>query len=154
MKQIITKITLTILSSSLIIGCSSLSSNAPSQNSALNSVSNSSGKEKAGIMQGMMDSWFSNDWTPTISEDKDIQKKYMKAETNKSGIKQTYIRKDGSAKVVYNDGEEKVHYVEKDDKPFTLQEYVDKATAYRKAHPNDYEHSNVRKLESMPIIGK
>ena len=155
MKHIITKTTLTILSSSLIIGCSSTNSVAPSQNSALNIISKSSAKkEHDGFMQKAMDSWFANDWTPTLSEDKNIQKKYMKAETNKSGVKQTYIRKDGSSKVVYNDGEEKVHYVEKDDKPFTLQEYVDKATAYRKAHPNDYEHSNVKKLESMPIIGK
>lgn len=154
MKHLMTQITLTILSSSLIIGCSSLSSNAPSQNDALNSISSSNGKTKDGLMQNMMDSWFSNEWTPAISEDKDIQKKYMKAETNKSGVKQTYIRKDGSIKVIYKDGEEKVHYVEKDDTPFTLQEYVDKASAYRKANPNDYEHSNVKKLESMPIIGK
>ncbi len=141
MKHIIIKTTLTILSSSLIIGCSSTNSVAPSQNSALNSISKSNAqKPKDGFMQKSMDNWFTNDWTPTISKDKDIQKKYM--------------RKDGSTKVVYKDGREEVHYVEKDDKPFTLQEYVDKASAYRKAHPNDYEHSNVKQLESMPIIGK
>ena len=139
MKHLMTKITLTLLGSSLMIGCSALSSSAPSQNGALNSIS-SSGKAKTGHMQVIMDSWFNNDWTPTISKDKDIQKKYM--------------RKDGSTKTVYKDGREEIHYVEKDDKPFTLQEYVDKASAYRKAHPNDYEHSNVRKLESMPVIGK
>ena len=140
MKHLMTQITLTLLGSSLIIGCSALSSSAPSQNGALNSISSSNGKAKDGLMQGMMNSWFKNDWTPTISQDKNIQKKYM--------------RKDGSTKVVYKDGREEVHYVEKDDKPFTLQEYVEKAVAYRKAHPNDYEHSNVKKLESMPIIGK
>ncbi len=154
MKHIIRKTTLTILSSSLIVGCSYLSSEAPSQNSALNSISGSKPKAKDGYMQRTMDAWFKNDWTPTVSNDKDIQKKYMKAQTNKSGVKQTYIKKDGSTKVVYNDGKEEIHYAEKDDKPFTLQEYVDKAAAYRKAHPNDYEHSNVKKLESMPIIGK
>jgi len=140
MKYLITTISLTILGSSLMTGCSYLSSDAPSNNSALNSISNSNGKAKDGVMQKMMDSWFSNDWTPTISKDKTIQKKYM--------------RKDGSTKTVYKDGREEIHYVEKDDKPFTLQEYVDKASVYRKAHPNDYENSNVKKLESMPIIGK
>ena len=141
MKQIITKITLTFLSSSLIIGCSSSSSVAPSRNSALNSISKSTAaKPKDSFMQKAMDNWFKNEWTPTISKDKEIQKKYM--------------RKDGSTKTVYKDGREEIHYVEKDDKPFTLQEYVDKAAAYRKAHPNDYEHSNVKKLESMPAIGK
>jgi len=154
MKHLMIKLSLTFIGSSLMVGCSALSSSAPSSNSALNSISSSGATEKDGAMQRIMDDWFKNDWTPTVSEDKDIQKKYMKAETNKSGVKQTYIRKDGSTKVVYKDGEEKIHYVEKDDKPFTLQEYVDKASAYRKAHPNDYEHSNVKKLESMPIIGK
>ena len=167
MKHIITKITLTILSSSLIIGCSALSSNAPSQNSALNNISNSNGKAEDGYMQKTMDAWFANEWTPIISQDKEIQEKYMKVDTSSKpattkpkstqvetkNIEQTYIRKDGATKVVYKDGSEKIHYVEKDDKPFTLQEYVDKAGAYRKAHPNDYEHSNVKKLESMPVIG-
>ncbi|MFK5937141.1 MAG: hypothetical protein QM497_01980 [Sulfurimonas sp.] len=157
MKHIITKTTLTILSSSLIIGCSSLSSEAPSHNSALNSVSNSNGKAKDGYMQKTMKAWFANDWTPTISQDPEIQKKYMQVDKTPQAqtkvVEQTYIRKDGATKVVYKDGSQKIHYVEKDDKPFTLQEYVDKARAYRKAHPNDYEHSNVKKLESMPVIG-
>jgi hypothetical protein len=139
MKHLMTQITLTLLGSSLITGCSALSSSSPAHNEGLNSIS-SSGKTNTGHMQELMDSWFSNDWTPTISKDKEIQKKYM--------------RKDGSTKTVYKDGREEVHYVEKDDKPFTLQEYVDKASAYRKANPNDYENSNVKKLESMPIIGK
>ncbi len=154
MKHLITQITLTLFTASFMVSCSTLSSTAPAHNTALENISTSNVKKKDGAMQRVMDDWFNNDWTPTISEDKDIQKKYMKVETNKSGVKQTYIRKDGSTKVVYKDGKEKIHYVEKDDKPFTLQEYVDKASAYRKAHPNDYEHSNVKKLESMPIIGK
>ena len=158
MKHISTKITLTILTSLFFVGCSSLGSEAPSQNRALNSVSNSKGKAKDGYMQKTMETWFANDWTPTVSKDKEIQKKYMRKD-NTNGvsqdkeIQQEYIRRDGSTKTVYKDGREEVHYVEKDDKPFTLQEYVDKAAAYRKAHPNDYEHSNVKKLESMPVIG-
>lgn len=139
MKHTIIK-TLSLVSIAFLSGCGTGSRVAPSQNSALNSISNSNGKEKAGYMQHMMDEWLSNDWTPTISKDKDIQEKYM--------------RRDGSTKVVYKDGREEIKYVEKDDKPFTLQEFVDKAVAYRKAHPNDYEHSNVKKLEAMPIIGK
>ena len=139
MKHFMIKLTLSLFSTALMLGCSMLSSSAPAHNDALNSIS-SSGKTHTGHMQEIMDSWFKNDWTPTISKDKDIQKKYM--------------RKDGSTKTVYKDGHEEVHYVDRDDKPFTLQEYVDKASAYRKAHPNDYEHSNVKKLESMPIIGK
>jgi len=132
MKQIIS-INMLILSIIFLNGCSHSSPVAPSQNSALNSISNSNGNKKAGYMQKSMDRWLKNDWTPTVSKNKEIQKKYMKKEKTSDG---------------------KVKYIERKDRAFKLQEYVDKATAYRKAHPNDYNNSNVRKLESMPVIGK
>jgi len=37
---------------------------------------------------------------------------------------------------------------------FTLQEYVDKATAYVGEKPSGENNSNVHKLEQMPVIGK
>ena len=37
---------------------------------------------------------------------------------------------------------------------FRLQDYVDKAALYMKAHPNDYNNSNVKKLDALPVIGK
>ncbi|WP_297485055.1 hypothetical protein [Sulfurimonas sp.] len=36
---------------------------------------------------------------------------------------------------------------------FKLQDYVDKASLYMKAHPSDYNNSNVKKLEALPVIG-
>ena len=54
---------------------------------------------------------------------------------------------------IENDKEIQEEYDEKEERDFTLQEYVDKAAAYKKAHPSDHKHSNVHKLESMPIIG-
>jgi len=39
-------------------------------------------------------------------------------------------------------------------KRFRLQDYVDKAALYMKAHPNDYNNSNVKKLDALPVIGK
>ena len=66
-----------------MVSCSTLSSTAPAHNTALENISTSNVKKKDGAMQRVMDDWFNNDWTPTISEDKDIQKKYMKVETNK-----------------------------------------------------------------------
>jgi len=172
MKQIIIKTTLTILSSSLIIGCSSSSSVAPSQNSALNSISNSSAaKSKDYFMQKSMDEWFKNDWTPTVNADKEIQKKYLKVQTvdstGKAEVKYieadkatTTAKKGTKAEPTYikmqktdENGKVQVKYMEDTDRNFTLQEYVDKAAAYRRAHPNDYEHSHVKKLQSMPVIG-
>ena len=37
---------------------------------------------------------------------------------------------------------------------FKLQDYVDKAALYMKAHPSDENHSNVKKMEALPVIGK
>ena len=52
-----------------------------------------------------------------------------------------------------NDKEIQKKYEEKEERDFTLQEYVDKAAAYKKVHPSDHEHSNIHKLESIPVIG-
>ena len=133
-------ITLGITLASLL-GCASGGSVAPSQNESLNMVSPSGKDTKTGIMQETMEEWFQSEWDPTVEQDKEIQKKYMK--------EKHIVTKDENGKTV-----EKVVYEEDEDRNFTLQEYVDKAAAYRKAHPNDYEHSNVKKLESMPVIGK
>ena len=137
MKQLII-ITNTLAALVLLSGCGSSKTVAPSQNSALNSISKSSAaKEEKGMMQNSLDNWLETDWEPTVSKDKEIQKKYMQKATNDK-------KEVGS----------KVTYVEKEDRNFTLQEYVDKAEAYMKAKPNDYEHSNVKKVESLPVIGK
>ena len=45
-------------------------------------------------------------------------------------------------------------YGKKEGKSFTLQEFVDKQAAYKKVDLTDASKSNVKKLESMPIIGK
>ena len=136
--KLTTVISITLVS---LLGCATGGSMTPSQNESLNAISPSGKQQKAGVMQHSLDSWLKNDWEPTVEKDETIRKKYMKekvVETSKAnGEKQT--------KVVY---EEDVN------KGFTLQEYVDKAEAYQKAHPSDYEHSNVKKLENMPVIGK
>ncbi len=110
-----------ILSLLLLSGCATNPTVTPSQNKALNSVSNSNAKkEKSYWMQSHLDSFFKEDWDPTMKKDKIIQKKYGK----------------------------------KEERNFTLQEFADKQAAYKKAHPADESKSNVKKLESMPVIGK
>jgi len=138
MKQLITT-TLTASLFILLSGCATDAPVAPSQNSDLNKISNSNGKAKPGLMQKNLDNWLKNEWTPTVNKDKKIQKKYLKKE-------------DGSIEEVSNTTEEK--YVEDKERNFTLQEYVDKTSVYMKAHPSDDKDSNVKKLESMPVIGK
>jgi len=138
MKQLITTSLITF-AFILLNGCATDALVTPSQNGDLNKVSNSNGKAKSGLMQKSLDNWLKNEWTPTVNKDKKVQNKYMK----KVDIK----RKNSS-----NDTEKK--YVEDKERNFRLQEYVDKATAYSKAHPSDDKDSNVKKLESMPVIGK
>jgi hypothetical protein len=146
MKQLII-ITNTLTALFLLSGCGSSKVVAPSQNSALNNISKSSAaKEKKGAMQNTLDNWLHDTWEPTVSKDPEIQKKYMK-KVEKTSTKEKSHNSDSQ-------NISKTNYVEKEDKPFTLQEYVDKAKAYMKAKPNDYEHSNVKKVESLPVIGK
>jgi len=80
-------------------------------------------------MQKSLDSWLKTAWTPTVEKDAKVQQKYMKPVDSKK-------------------------YEEDKQRGFTLQEYVDKAGAYMKARPNDYNTSHAHKMESMPVIGK
>ena len=141
--------TLTILT---LAACGTSTGVTPSQNSALNSISNSSGKAKSGYMQKGLDTWLVEDWTPAVEQDKEIQEKYMeRVESNSSNELTKTSAVEGA-----NASEKKVTYVEKKDKFPTLQEYVDKTEAYLKATKKDQmpEASNVKKLEKMPVIGK
>jgi len=45
----------------------------PSQNDALNSISSSNADTHKGSMQKNIDSFFTNDWTPTVTQDEEIQ---------------------------------------------------------------------------------
>lgn len=138
MKQLII-ISQAFLALTLLSGCASKTHTSPSQNSALNSISKSSAAKKhEGAMQKSLDSWLKDDWEPTVSKDKEIQKKYMKEEKGDTLVNET----------------KESHFVDKENKNFTIQEYVDKAAAYMKAKPDDSNNSNVKKLESMPVIGK
>jgi len=145
MKQLITT-TLTATAFILFSGCATDAPVAPSQNSDLNKISNSHGTEKPGLMQKSLDSWLKNEWTPTVNKDKKVQKKYMKK------VDADSTNSNANTEETNNNTEEK--YVEDRERNFTLQEYVDKASAYMKAHPSDEKDSNVEKLKSMPVIGK
>jgi hypothetical protein len=79
-----------------------------------------------------------------------------KAESNSSkqtdGAVTTQGLDGNSSKELSKNSE--VKYVEKSDRNFTLQEYVDKAGAYMEDKEPTSGTSNVKKLESMPVIGK
>ena len=136
MKQLIIKYSIG-LSLLFCTACSTSGEVSPSQNSALNSISNSSAKSDKGVIQNMLDSFLKEEWTPTVESDKEIQKRYMQ-EVKESNSSKTTTQKS---------------YIEKEDKYFTLQEYMDKREAYLKVHPSDHNNSNVHKLEMMPVIG-
>ena len=173
----ITKITLSTLTLVALSACSYTTPPSESQNSALNSISPDSHPEKKGAMQSSLDNWLSQDWTPTVEKDENIQKKYMKAETkevvpktepiakkaenktvSKTTTTETKVKSEQKKEIVEKKEvvkeTQEVKYVEDPDKHFTLQEYADKAGAYMKAHENDPKKpSHVEKINSLPAIG-
>ena len=158
MKQLII-ITASVLGLVGLAGCGASSSVAPSQNSALNSISDSKGKEKSGWMQNGLDSWLSEEWTPVVEKNPEIRQKYMEVEkTPKNASVVSTSQSNTTTTQVSVKKEEltkkEVKYVEKKNKFPTLQEYLDKADVYFEAQERDYENSNVEKMKSMPVIGK
>jgi len=144
MKQLIIKNT-PILSLLLLSACGTTPTVAPSQNKALNSISSSNAQngKQAGFMQNSLDSWTQDEWTPKVEANPEIQKKYMKVDENAAPIKS---EKSDKKEVVYK---------EREDKAFTLQELVDKTGAYLEATPSkDESKSNVKHMQSLPVIGK
>ena len=71
--KLISIITFTLLSFS---ACSTTEVGNPSQNSALNSVTNSGKDVKTGAVQESLNSWIKEDWEPKVEKNKKIQKKY------------------------------------------------------------------------------
>ncbi len=141
MKQLII-ISISALSIVVLAGCGGKPSVTPSQNSALNNISNSTIDKKPGYMQENLDEWLTNDWSPTVEKDEEIREKYMK-------IEKPLEDSDSN-----NTKPPEVKYVDKNDRYPTLQEYVDKAVAYSKAQDNNDSNSLVKKMQSMPAIGK
>ena len=133
MKQLFDKILIS-LSLIFIAGCSTSPEVAPSQNKALNSVSNSTmGKEKSYFMQNQLDFFLDEELAPVVAKDKGIQDKYMdKVEDKQTG---------------------EVTYIDRESDNFTLQEIFDKVNVYRKEKPANYEESHVEKVNALPVLG-
>lgn len=156
MKHLYTLI-LTTTAAFTLSSCAHSAPVAPSQNDALNKISNSKGKEKKGYMQEGLDTWLENDWVPAVSADAKVQEKYMekREDTKVSSItSQEELEANSSENLSTQSQKSQVKYVEKSNKPFTLQEYVDKTEAYMRARKTDVNNSHVEKLNSMPVIGK
>jgi len=134
MKQLIDK-SLISLSLALLVGCASTAVVVPpSQNNTLNSITKSTAKKQNSyFMQKQFNHFVNDEYMPTVSKNKEIQKKYM------------------DKKVDAKTGE--VTYVDRESDSFTLQETADKLKVYIDAKPDDYSKSNVTKLEKMPVIG-
>ena len=144
--------------------CGTSKSVAPSQNSALNNISNSNGKAKTGYMQSGLDSWLKDEWTPVVEKDEEIREKYMEKVESQPSKSVTTTKITTIEELNQNTSQElskksaakskDVKYVEKTDKYPTLQEYLDKADVYFESQERDPSKSNVKKMESMPVIGK
>jgi len=133
MKQLLDK-TLITLSLFLLVGCTTSTKVNPSQNDALNEVSNSTAKkENSYFLQQQFDGFINDELAPSVAKDKEIQDKYMDKHIDK---------KTGE-----------VTYVDREDDNFTLQEIADKLGSYKKATEKDDSNSHVKKVESLPVLG-
>jgi len=138
--------------------CSQVDGANPSQNKALNAVSGTKQK-KAGAMQNALDNWLKDEWNPSTSDSqKPTADTTVKIVPNKDGSAKLVDTKSGetlkeiSKEEVIEQQEVKAKYQE-EDRPFTLQEYIDKAAVYNKNNPSDDTNSHVKKINAMPVIG-
>ena len=86
---IITSLTLLSMSA-----CSTTEVGNPSQNSALNEVTNSGKNQKTGAVQNSIDVWLKNEWTPIIEKNEEIKEKYK--DKNREFTLQEYVEKSES----------------------------------------------------------
>ena len=157
---IMKNIIMTILAVTIFSACSKIDGVNPSQNKALKSVAGKTEKEKSGYMQQVLDNWLKNEWEPVVAG--------VEAPTGDTKV-EIIPNKDGSAKLIESKTgavlkELTVEQVEKqkevqskykqEDRAFTLQEYVDKMSVYNANHITDEENSHVKKIGTMPVIGK
>jgi 16S rRNA C967 or C1407 C5-methylase (RsmB/RsmF family) len=148
----------------LLLGCGNSTGVAPSQNSALNSISPTKAKSNGYIQEGL-DSWLEEDWTPTVEKNEEVRTKYMekveieapKEVTATQITTKKELEENSSQKLSQKNSleiQKEVKYVEKKDKYPTLQEYLDKADAYFEAQERDLENSHIEKMKKMPVIGE
>ncbi len=106
-------IIITILTLLTFSACSQKTSVAPSQNKALNSVTNSTAqKESNGVMQKSLDKWLKDEWTPTVEKDETIKAKNQ--DKTRDFTLQEYVDKSG------------VYIKEKESEGKTTQSHVEK----------------------------
>ncbi|MBW6489141.1 hypothetical protein [Sulfurimonas sp.] len=143
----------------VLTSCSKVDGVNPSQNEALNSVTGKKEK-KSGFMQQKLDKWLSEEWSPVVEGTKpptgDTAVKIIENENGSAKLveaKTGTVLKEISKEEVEKQKEVKEKYSKKD-RNFTLQEYVDKMSVYSATHVTDEENSHVKRIDSMPVIGK
>ena len=166
MKKLLTVTILLIFS-----GCASQNTPSPSQNKALNSVTNSTAqKERKGWMQEQLDSWLEEDEGKSSKEleKSDTQKSTInEPETNKNEtVTQPVPKKPQNTNEVQTDLKkektpaQKSQTVSKEQKDseqeegsFTLQHLVDKLKSSNEDKKGSSHPSHVEELNKMPAIG-
>ena len=143
----------------MLNSCSTVDGASPSQNKALNNIAGKKEK-KPGAMQKALDNWLKDEWNPSTSDaEKPTANTKVKVVENEDGsaklveVKTGVVLKEMTKKEVTHQKEVKEKYKEKD-RHFTLQEYVDKAAIYNSSHVTDDSDSHVKKMNTLPVIGK
>ncbi len=84
-------LTITTFSILSLTSCNSSNDVSPSQNKALNGVTQATTYKEDGAMQKSLDNWLNKEWTPTVEKDEKIKK--INKDKNRNFTLQEYVDK-------------------------------------------------------------
>lgn len=140
--------------------CSQVDGANPSQNKTVNAIAGKKETKRSGYMQQALDKWLAEEWSPLVSGTQaptgDTKVKIIPKDDGSATLVEAdtgVVLKEMTKEQVQRQKEVQAKYKE-DDRPFTLQEYVDKIAVYHSTTPSDPKNSHTTKINAMPVIGK
>ncbi len=150
---------MTLSAALLLVSCAKVDGANPSQNRALNAVSGKKESDNSGFMQQKLDKWLKEEWSPivegTTPPSGETSVKIVQKENGTSeliDVKTGALLKKMDKEETKREQELQSKYQD-EERPFTLQEYIDKMERYNSRVSSDEKNSHVNKMGTMPVIG-
>ncbi|MDD3451660.1 hypothetical protein [Sulfurimonas sp.] len=150
---------MTISAALLLASCAKVDGANPSQNQALNAISGKKESDNSGFMQQKLDRWLKEEWSPitegTTPPNGETSVKIVPKENGTSELidaKTGVLLKKMDKEETKREQELQAKYQD-EERPFTLQEYIDKMERYNSRVSSDEKNSHVGKINAMPVIG-
>ncbi len=150
---------MTLSAALLLVSCAKVDGANPSQNQALNAISGKKESGNSGFMQQKLDRWLTEEWSPivegTTPPSGETSVKIVPKENGTSeliDVKTGVLLKKMDKEETKRQQELQAKYQD-EERPFTLQEYIDKMERYNNVTSSDAQNSHVGKMNAMPVIG-